>query len=183
MNKKKLFFLLTVGGISTVCVIFLFFGWQKNQVNYLGQQDFYELPLVEARGVEFIGWDEQGKKSWVINAQEATRFEKYAILKEVRVKLFEEGDLVSEGIAEKVKLEDSNLLLEGDVYIKSYKEKAELKTSQLIWNGSERMLYTEKEVTVKKGGFIIKGKGLIGKPDLSLIIIKSQVTTYFEGGS
>ncbi|MCD6257603.1 LPS export ABC transporter periplasmic protein LptC [Candidatus Aerophobetes bacterium] len=181
--RKKLLLLLIGGGVSIAGIVFFFLILQKNQGSYLPQQKSHELPLIKASGVKFVGWDDRGRVSWVLSAEEAVEFERYTVLKKVKVKLFEKGDPVSEGVAGEVRIENSNLLLKDKICIISFKEKAELRTSELIWSGSEKRLYTEKQVTVKKGGFIIKGKGLIGKPDLSLVIIKNQVTTYFEGGS
>ncbi|MBC7190369.1 LPS export ABC transporter periplasmic protein LptC [Candidatus Aerophobetes bacterium] len=134
--------------------------------------------------VKFTQLEKEGEKSWEVFADEATQFTRKTILKNVRITLYQEGIPASEGEAKKVVIDEySNLSLEGEIFIVSFADKAWLKTSELFWDNSEKKLYTEKEVTVKKGELIITGKGLIAKPDLSLIIIKSQVTTYIDEGS
>jgi len=184
MSKKKLFILAVFLGISLIGLIFLFFTWQKEKEDTFPVQSLAELPLLEARGVRFTGWDEWGRKSWILKAEEAVQFSQRIILKKVKVNLFEEGEPASEGVADEVIVESptSDLYLRGNVHIISYRDGAELKTHELKWDGSQKRLYTEGEITIKKAGLVIQGKGLIGNPDLSLIIIKNQVTTYFEEG-
>jgi len=186
INKKKLA-LLTVPFIGAVVigVAIFFLNWHEESKIHFVNQTSPQPPLMEVEGVKFIQWDSQGKKLWLLEADKAVKFPQRVILENAKVKLFENGNPASEGTADKVIIEisTSDLQLKGDIHITSYKDKAQLKTSELIWDSSERKIFTEKEVTIKKGGLIIKGKGLIGKPDLSSIIIKEQVTTYLEGGS
>ena len=184
MSKKKLSTIVVFLAISLIGFVFLFFVLQTEKENILPVQSLEELPLLEARGVRFIGWDEWGRKSWSLKAEEAVQFSQRIILKKVKVDLFEEGEPASEGTADEVIVEDptSDLYLKGNVHIVSYRDGAELKTSELRWDGSQKRLYTEERVMIKKGSLVIQGKGLIGNPDLSLIIIKNQVTTYFKEG-
>jgi len=56
----------------------------------------------------------------------------------------------------------------------------ELLTSELQWDNRERKLWTEKEVILKKGCLVTRGRGLIADTDLTTITIKKDVTTYFE---
>lgn len=185
MSKKKLTILTILSAGAVIAgMFFLFFGWQEESKMYSVTQSPQQPPVMEVRGVKFTEWDKQGEKLWVLQADKATQFPQRIILKNAKVSLFEDGKPVSEGTAEQVmiKSSSSDLLLKGNIHIVSYQDKAKLTTSQLRWDGSEKKLYSEQEVTIKKGGLVIKGKGLIGKPDLSSIIIKNQVTTYIEGG-
>lgn len=188
MSKRRLtlltIFIVFIVGIFVVGIFVVFFYGQKNQKISPVAQKSLELPLMEVTGVKFTELDTQGKKLWVLMADKAVQMPRETILKNVDLKLFEKGNPVSEGIAKQVIIENStsNLLLEGEICITSYRDGAELRTSQLQWNNSKKEFYTEKEVTIKRKGAIIQGTGLTGKPDLSLIIIKNQVTTYFEGG-
>jgi len=184
MSKRRLiFFTVFIIGIFVAGISFVFLYDQKDQKISPVSQKSLESPLTEVTGVKFTELDTQGKKLWVLMADKAVQMPRETILKNVDLKLFEKGNPASEGIAKQVIIENStsNLLLEGEIYITSYRDGAELKTSQLQWNNSEKEFYTEKEVTIKRKGVITQGTGLTGKPDLSLITIKNQVTTYFEG--
>lgn len=187
MDKRKLTFFLTVlgAGVTIMGVSFLLFSWQNRPERYSVIKESPQLPLMEVKEVKFIEWDNQGEKLWDLEADEAVQFPQQIILKNAKLKLFEEGKPVSKGTAKQVIIESPapNLKLKGDIHIISYKDKAELKTSELRWDSFEKKLYSEEKVTIRKGGLIIKGKGLVGKPDLSSIIIKNQVTTYIEGGN
>jgi len=186
MSKRKLTFLIALfAGVLVTGAVFLTFNWQKEQkIHPVANNKFSEMPLMEVRGVKFTQLDNEGRELWILEADKATQLSTRTILKNAKVKLFEQGIPASEGTAERViiKNSSSNFHLEGNIYIISYRDGAELKTSELMWDSSKRRLYTEKEVVIRKKGLVIKGTGLIGKPDLSLIIIKRQVTTYFEGG-
>lgn len=185
MSKKKILILGFFLGLFLVTVIvLLFFNWQTEKGKISPVQNFSESPLVEARGVRLIEWDEWGRKSWILKAEEAIQFPQRILLKKAQVNLFEEGRVVSEGFADEVVIEGtaSHLYLKGDVHIISYRDGAELRTSELQWDASQKKFYTEEKVIIKKEGLVIEGKGLIGNPDLSLIIIKNQVTTYFQEG-
>ena len=184
MRKKKL--LILVVSVSVVLSgIFIISNLPKDKGNYFYRQKEDKLPLLEVREVEITGWEEGGEKSWILEAEEGLQFFNKVVLEKARAILFEEGKPVSEGKADKVIIESSapNFYLEGNVSIISYNNEAILETSLLKWNDADKRLYTEKEVTITKGDLVIHGIGLIGKPDLSLIIIKNQVTTYYKGGN
>lgn len=185
MVKKGYFILIFLAGVSIVILILLFFGrWEEKVEELFPRENLEEIPLVEARGVQFIGWDEQGRKSWILEAEQAAQFTQRIQLRKVEVTLFDKGEPVSKGSADEVVVESftSDLYLKGNVYIISYRDGAELKTDELKWDGLQKKLSTEGEITIKKGGLLIKGKGLIGNPDLSQVIIKNQVTTYIKEG-
>ncbi len=185
MIKKSYFILIFVAGASVIILALLFFShWEEKVEKLFPREDLKEIPLVEAKGVEFTGWDEQGRKSWILKAKEAAQFPQRIHLKKVEITLFEKGKPASEGFADEVVVESStsDFYLKGNVYIISYRDGAELKTDELEWDGSEKKLFTEGEITIKKGGLLIKGKGLIGSSDLSKVIIKNQVTTYIKEG-
>ncbi|MBE0477935.1 LPS export ABC transporter periplasmic protein LptC [Candidatus Aerophobetes bacterium] len=185
MNKRWLFFLSIIGaGTAFTLIVFLLFNLQKEPTMYPVNRQTLQLPLMEIEKVKLMEWDEQGEKLWILKADKATQFSQRIISENVKLELFQKGEPASRGEAKQVVMEipTSNLWLKGDIHITSYQEIAELETSELRWDSSEKKLHTEKEVTIKKGMLVIQGKGLICKPDLSSVIIKEQVTTYYEGG-
>ena len=185
MNKRKLSFLAAlIAGGFIAGVFLLLFTWQKGQQIYSNNQEGEELPVMEVTGVKFTELDEYGRKLWVLIADRAVQFPRRNILENGRLKLYDEGDLASEGTAREVTIENatSNLLLRGKILFESYRNGAELTTSELRWNNSEKKLYTDQEVTIKRENLVLRGIGLTGNSDLSLITIENPVTTYFEGG-
>ena len=100
----------------------------------------------------------------------------------MKVKLFEEGKPVSESEADQITMDNltSDLELKGKVKVISYLDGSQLTTSELKWVASERKFFTEEKVRIKKDNLVIQGKGLIGNLNLTSIIIKEQVTTYFQ---
>lgn len=157
---------------------------QKAPEIYFYEEELAKLPLMQMEKIALMEWNEQGEKSWVLKADQATQLPRKIILENVQIELLEEGSTVSQGKAKQAIIESqsSNIWLGGDIYVISHQEEIELTTSELNWNNAEKKLHTEKEVTIRKRTFVIQGKGLICEPDLSSIIIQEQVTTYFEGG-
>ena len=176
------------GGISLMLLVlavvlsFLLAGCERKEIGNPFQKPSQPRPLMEAQGVNFVEWDSSGRKSWELKADFATQFPQKTVLKNVKVKLFKKGKPVSEGEADEVVINNltSDLDLKGKVKIISYLDKAQLTTSELKWVASEKKLFTEKKVTIKKDNLIIQGKGLIGNLDLTSIIIKEQATTYLQ---
>ena len=185
MRKKSFQILATLAGFFFILVvIFLIFFWNRGYKGPSFEREIPEVPVIDITGVEFTQLDDEGQKLWILFASEAVEFEKRTVLKNTRVRLFKDGQPVSEGRADSIVVENStsNLYLKGDIHIVSYRDGAELRTSELQWNNMEKKLRTESEVIIKRKGFVIEGEGLICNPDLSLIIIKNKVRTYFEGG-
>lgn len=184
MKNKKLAIVVAISGIFAVIIFFLIFFPVENEEYHLAGEGQEKMPLLEARGVSLVGWDRGEVKSWTLEAKNAVQFSDKTVLSQVEATLFEEGEAVSEGSANQVIMEGdtSNLRLKGNVEIVSHRDAARLETSELFWDDTEKQLYTEQEITLTRGDFIIKGKGMIAKPDLSLVILKHQVTTYYEGG-
>jgi LPS export ABC transporter protein LptC len=138
-----------------------------------------ETPLLEAQGVNLVGWDEKGRKSWELQANSGVQFTQRMSFSQVKLNLLENGRLASEGVAQRVTMDTrtSNLVLKGDVKFVSYVDGAELFTSELEWIASEKKLQTEKKVFLKRENLFIEGWGLVANSDLSQIEIKNNPTT------
>ena len=174
MGKGKIFFL----AILMFAVVFLLSGCEEKKREPSAKEKEEPL-LLEAQGVSLVGWDEEGRKSWELQADSGRQFVNRMILTRVKVKLLEEGKLASGGEAGKVVVDirTSNLLFEGKVKLISYVNEAELFTSNLEWIASEKKLRTEERVLFERGDLITEGWGLIADPELGQIEIKREVVT------
>jgi len=173
MGKGKIFFL----AILILAVLFLLSGCEEKREPSAKEKE--EPLLLEAQGVSLVGWDEEGRKNWELQADSGRQFVNRMILTRVKVKLLEEGKLASGGEASKVVVDigTSNLLFEGKVKLISYVNEAELFTSNLEWIASEKKLRTEQRVLFERGDLITEGWGLIADPELGQIEIKREVVT------
>jgi len=174
MGKGKTFFL----AILMFAVLLLLSGCEEKKREPSAKEKEEHL-LLEAQGVSLVGWDEEGRKSWELQADSGRQFVNRMILTRVKVKLLEEGKLASGGEASKVVVDigTSNLLFEGKVKLISYVNEAELFTSNLEWIASEKKLRTEEKVIFERGDLITEGWGLIADPELGQIEIKREVVT------
>ncbi|MCK4925805.1 LPS export ABC transporter periplasmic protein LptC [Candidatus Aerophobetes bacterium] len=174
MGKGKTFFL----AILIFAVLLLLSGCAEKKREPSAKEKEEPL-LLEAQGVSLVGWDEEGRKSWELQADSGRQFVNRMILTRVKVKLLEEGKLASGGEAGKVVVDigTSNLLFEGKVKLISYVNEAELFTSNLEWIASEKKLRTEERVLFERGDLITEGWGLIADPELGQIEIKREVVT------
>jgi len=174
MGKGKTFFL----AILIFAVLSLLSGCEEKKREPSAKEKEEPL-LLEAQGVSLVGWDEEGRKSWELQADSGRQFVNRMILTRVKVKLLEEGKLASGGEAGKVVVDigTSNLLFEGKVRLISYVNEAELFTSNLEWIASEKKLRTEERVIFERGDLITEGWGLIADPELGQIEIKREVVT------
>jgi LPS export ABC transporter protein LptC len=174
MGKGKTFFL----AILIFAVLSLLSGCEEKKREPSAKEKEEPL-LLEAQGVSLVGWDEEGRKSWELQADSGRQFVNRMILTRVKVKLLEEGKLASGGEADKVVVDirTSNLLFEGKVRLISYVNEAELFTSNLEWIASEKKLRTEERVIFERGDLITEGWGLIADPELGQIEIKREVVT------
>lgn len=174
MGKGRTFFL----AILMFAVLFLLSGCEEKKREPSAKEKEEPL-LLEAQGVNLVGWDEEGRKSWELQADSGRQFVNRMILTRVKVKLLEEGKLASGGEAGKVVVDirTSNLLFEGKVKLISYVNEAELFTSNLEWIALEKKLFTEERVLFERGDLITEGWGLIADPELGQIEIKREVVT------
>ena len=174
MGKGKTFFLAIL--IFAVLSLLSGCGEKKREPSAKEKE---EPLLLEAQGVSLVGYDEEGRKSWELQADSGRQFVNRMILAHVKVKLLEEGKLASGGEASKVVVDirTSNLLFEGKVKLISYVNEAELFTSNLEWIASEKKLRTEEKVIFERGDLITEGWGLIADPELGQIEIKREVVT------
>ena len=174
MGKGKTFLLVAL----MFAVLFLLSGCEEKKREPSAKEKEEPL-LLEAQGVNLVGWDEEGRKSWELQADSGRQFVNRMILTRVKVKLLEEGKLVSGGEAGKVVVDigTSNLFFEGEVRLVSYVNDAKLFTPNLEWIASEKKLRTEERVRFEIGNLITEGLGLIADSELGQIEIKREVVT------
>lgn len=175
MGKGRTFFLATL----MLAVLLLLSGCEEEKKRESSAKEKEEPLLLEVQGVSLVGWDEEGRKSWELQADSGRQFVNRMILTHAKVKLLEEGKLASGGEASKVVVDigTSNLLFEGKVKLISYVHEAELFTSNLEWIAWEKKLRTEERVIFERGDLITEGWGLIADPELGQIEIKREVVT------
>ena len=174
MGKGKIVFL----AILIAVLLFFLLGRAEKKREPTGKEKEEPL-LLEVQGVNLVGWDGEGRKSWELQADSGKQFVNRMILTRVKIELLEEGKLASGGEADKVVVDirTSNLLFEGEVKLISYVDGAELLTSNLEWIASEKKLLTEERVVFRRGDLITEGRGLVGDPELDQIEIKREVVT------
>ncbi len=174
MGKKDLWVL----GVVITASLTLLVSCKREEGRYSLRTTVKETPLLEAQGVDLVGWDEKGRKSWELQAN-SVQFTQRMSFSQVKLNLLENGRPASKGVAQKVTMDTrtSNLVLKGDVKFVSYVDGAELFTSELEWIASEKKLQTEKKVFLKKENLFIEGWGLVANSDLSQIEIKNNPTT------
>ena len=169
--------------LVAVCVVILLpMSWQKEkEVSSTGRdEEKQEVPLLSAKGVSLIGWNEDGEKSWKVEADSGVQFSDRMVLKEVEFYLFAKGEFVSKGETKEVIIDrDSNLILKGDIVLVSYLDGTELFTSEMEWITSERKLETAEKFIIRRKNIIVEGLGLTANPDLSQVEIKSRAVTRF----
>ena len=175
MGKRKIVFLL----ILMIAFLSLLSGCEEKKKTEPSGEEKEEPLLLEVQGVNLVGWDEEGRKSWELQADSGKQFVNQMILTQVKITLLEKGKLASGGEADRVVVEirTSNLLFEGKVKLISYIDGAELLSSNLEWMASEKKLLTEERVIFKRGNFITEGWGLVADPELSHVEIKREVVT------
>jgi len=176
LRKKRLIILALVA----VSIIFLFLiGWQREKESYSAKKEKEEVPLLSVKGVNLVGWNKEGERSWEVEANSGVQFSDRMILKEVKFYLLEGGEFVSRGETKEVVINNrsSNLVLKGNVTLVSCLDGTQLFTSEMEWIASERRLQTEDKVIIKRKNLIVEGWGFVANPDLSQVEIKSRTTT------
>ncbi len=169
--------------LVAVCVVILLpMSWQKEkEVSSTGRdEEKQEVPLLSAKGVSLIGWNEDGEKSWKVEADSGVQFSDRMVLKEVTFYLLDGGEFVSKGETREVIIDrNSNLILRKDIVLVSYLDGTELFTSEMEWITSERKLETAEKFIMRRKNIIVEGLGLTANPDLSQVEIKSRAVTRF----
>ncbi len=180
-RKKRLIVLVLV--VVGVAILFLTYGQKEKEVSSAGEnEEKEEVPLLSVKGVSLVGWNEDGERSWKVEADSGVQFSDRMVLKEVKFYLLDGGEFVSEGETREVIIDrNSNLALKEDVVLVSYLDGTQLFTSEMKWITSERKLETEEKVVIKRNNIIVEGVGLTANPDLSQIEIRSGAVTKFVG--
>lgn len=179
--KRKRLVILTV--VAASIFVLFFIDWQREREVYSAKEDRKEeeVPLLDLEGVNLIGWNKEGEKSWEVKADSGMQFSDRMILKEVEFYFLEKGEFVSKGETKEAIIDNrnSNLILRGEIRLVSYLDGTQLFTSEMEWETSERKLQTNEKVIIKRKNIIVEGWGLIANPDLSQVEIKSKATTKF----
>ncbi len=180
ISRKKGLIILVLVAVS-VAILFLIYWQKETEVSYAGEkEEKEEVPLLSVRGVRLVGWNEDGEKSWKVEADSGVQFSDRMVLKGVKFYLLDGGEFVSEGETKEVIIDrNSNLILKEDVVLVSYLDGTQLFTSEMKWITSERRLESREKFVIKRKNIIVEGVGLTANPDLSQIEIKSRAVTKF----
>ena len=167
-----------------MAALLLFLSGCEEKPAKTSQEEKEEPLLLEVKGVNLTGWDEQGNKSWEIQADSGRQFVDRMTVANVRFRLLEEGRPASGGEVDKVvvDIKSSDLFFEGKVKLTSYTDGSELLTSNLKWIVRDKKLTTEDKVVFRREGLTTEGWGLIADPELGEIEIKREVVTSITGG-
>jgi len=182
-GKRRLIILILVA--VGIAVLFLIYWQKEKEVSSAGKdEEKEEIPLLSVKGVSLVGWNEDGEKSWKVEADSGVQFSDRMVLKEVRFYLLDKGEFVSRGEAREAIIDgNSDLFLKEDIVLVSYLNGTQLFTSEMKWIASERKLETGEKVVIKRENIIVEGLGLTANPDLSQVEIKSgAVTKFIEDG-
>jgi len=179
LRKKTLFVLVLI--VIGIISFSLLLSYKTKKEEYLSIERTENIPLLQAEGVRITGWNKKGEKSWHLKADSAKQFSEEIILNKVRIEFLNNEQLASRGEADIAVMDSStsNLSLKENIKLISYVDKAELSTSELKWIASERKLYTEEKVVLRRGNFVMEGQGLTANPDLTRVEIK-EATTFIK---
>ena len=182
-GKRRLIILILVA--VGIAVLFLIYWQKEKEVSSAGKdEEKEEIPLLSVKGVSLVGWNEDGEKSWKVEADSGVQFSDRMVLKEVRFYLLDKGEFVSRGEAREAIIDgNSDLFLKEDIVLVSYLNGTQLFTSEMKWIASERKLETGEKVVIKRENIIVEGLGLTANPDLSQVEIKSGAVTKFVENS
>jgi len=176
LRKKTLFVLLPM--VIGIISFSLLLSYRAKKEKYPSTERIENIPLLQAEGVKITGWNKEGEKSWHLKADSVKQFTDKIILNKVRIEFLNNEQPASRGEADIAIMDSStsNLLLKENIKLISYVDKVELSTSELEWTASEKNLYTKEKVVLKRGDFVMEGRGLTANPDLSRIEIKEATT-------
>ena len=137
-GKRRLIILILVA--VGIAVLFLIYWQKEKEVSSAGKdEEKEEVPLLSVKGVSLVGWNEDGEKSWKVEADSGVQFSDRMVLKEVRFYLLDKGEFVSRGEAREAIIDgNSDLFLKEDIVLVSYLNGTQLFTSEMKWIASER---------------------------------------------
>ncbi|MCL2888073.1 MAG: LPS export ABC transporter periplasmic protein LptC [Elusimicrobia bacterium] len=140
-----------------------------------------EEPGVQTAESAVIYEAQSGQHTWILNVKTAKFYEDKdtAFLTEPQLQ-FRDGDKNMSSISGDTgtaSLKDGTIVLEGNVYGKSVTQNAELKTTILNYDIKNKKIWTDETVYVKRGGVVVRAKGLRANGDLSEVEFKGQTTT------
>lgn len=133
-----------------------------------------QIHMIETRG---------GSKLWELRADRAEVHERegYTVLsrvtRPVEVTLYAtQGQLTCTANRATVDLTTKDVRLEGGVVARS-DQGTELRTEALRWLAASRRLQTDQSVTVSRGGWLSRGRGLEAETDLEQVRIFQNITS------
>ena len=138
-----------------------------------------DLRIKDGHFVEMEG----NRLVWELDVLVARLFEKknYAQMEQVKALFFQEdGRIIQlEGQEGRLELDTKNLTLRGKVRAVS-SDGVKLETETLQWEDSRQKLTSPDWVTIDRDKMRVTGKGMEADARLSKLIIKEQVTSYFN---
>lgn len=179
IGRRKGLVILVSGVVAAIALLFLI-NWEREKEGYPLKEE-KEVFLSEAQEVNLVGWNEEGEKSWKLEADSGVQFSDRTVLSGVNLYLLEKEEPISSVEAKEIIMDNrsSNLLFKGDVKVISCLDGAELLTSELEWAASERKLRAQNEVIIKRKNLVVEGWGFVANPDLSQIEIEREIVTRF----
>ncbi|MEA1964315.1 MAG: LPS export ABC transporter periplasmic protein LptC [Candidatus Aerophobetes bacterium] len=179
MRKKNLFVLVAI--IIGIISFSLLSSYKTKKEKYPLVVRKENIPLLQAEGLRITGWSTEGEKIWQLKADSAKQFTEKTILNKVGIEFLNNGQLASRGEADIAIMDSStsNVSLKENIKLISYVDKTELSTSELKWIVSEKKVYTKEKVVLRRGDFVMEGKGLTANPDLTRVEIK-EATTFIK---
>lgn len=139
-------------------------------------------PELEIQGVHMVE-TKDGSKLWEVRADKAEVFERAGVthLRQVGVPVevvlySSEGTLTASAHEAIIDLKSKDVTLQGDVRGRSDRG-TDLRTASLHWVAATRLLHTQDDVVVTRGGLVSVGKGLEAETNLEKVRILSGISS------
>jgi Uncharacterized protein conserved in bacteria len=142
-------------------------------------QTAHSGPSQQAYGV-MISQVQSGQNQWILSTKKASFYDdsKTADLLKPYLTFNTKGQENSSVKADEgtYDMEGNLITMKGNVIGASDKEDATIKTQKAYYDIVRKVIWTDSDVTVKRGGITVKGKGIKANSDLSEIEIIKQKT-------
>ena len=85
ISRKKGLIILVLVAVS-VAILFPIYWQEEKEVSSTGKdEEKEEVPLLSVKGVSLVGWNEDGEKSWKVEADSGVQFSDRMLLKEFSI--------------------------------------------------------------------------------------------------
>lgn len=125
---------------------------------------------ISIRNFERISLDSKGKLQWKLFADETYYFlnDDKTVLYDIKVDQYELGKIKANIKADKgeIRKKENKIYAWGNIYMKSVDGKI-LEAEEIEMNTEENILRSEKRVTIRTAGTVLRGVGLIADNNLS----------------